>query len=157
MLEYELPHFALIAEEHYLEAFYAGMKEQLREIDAILANSEVSFENTVEAMERSGEILTRVLSVFYNKSSSDTNDGIDSIEAEIAPKLAAHSDAIRLNPQLFSRIKNLREHASNLNEEQAWLVKRYFRDFAHAGAELSESSRNRVKEINEELQALLEK
>ena len=153
-LEYELPPFALITDEHYLEAFYLGTKAQLQEIDAILAQGEVTFENTIEALERSGAILSRVLNVFYNKSSSDTNDRIDAIEAEIAPKLAAHSDAIRLNPQLFLRIKNLRDQASLLNEEQAWLVERYFRDFAHAGAELSESSRNRVKQINEELSSL---
>ena len=153
-LEYELPPFALITEDHYLEAFYAGTKEQLAEIEAILANVDVTFENTIEALERSGEILNRVLYVFYNKSSSDTNDRIDAIEAEIAPKLAAHSDAIRLNPELFARIKSLRENASDLNEEQAWLVERYFRDFAHAGAELSEASRERVKQINEELSSL---
>ena len=153
-LEYELPPFALITDEHYLEAFYLGTKAQLQEIDAILAQGEVTFENTIEALERSGTILSRVLNVFYNKSSSDTNDRIDAIEAEIAPKLAAHSDAIRLNPQLFLRIKNLRDQASLLNEEQAWLVERYFRDFAHAGAELSEASRNRVKQINEELSSL---
>ena len=153
-LEYELPPFSLITEDHYLEAFYAGMNEQLLEIDAILAEPNVTFENTIEAMERSGAILNRVLNVFYNKSSSDTNDRIDAIEAEIAPKLAAHSDAIRLNPQLFSRIKTLRDNSSDLNEEQAWLVERYFRDFSHAGAELSEGSRNRVKEINEELSSL---
>jgi len=153
-LVYELPPFALIQDSHYLEAFYAGVNEQLLEVEAILANVEVSFENTIEAFERSGEILSRVLAVFYNKSSSDTNDVIDAIEAEIAPKLAAHSDAIRLNPSLFSRIKSLRENSSDLNEEQAWLVERYFRDFAHAGAELSEASRDRVKEINEELSSL---
>ena len=153
-LEYELPPFELIKEEHYLEAFYKGMTEQLQEIDAILANSEVSFENTIEAMERSGAVLNRVLAVFYNKSASDTNEAIDSIEAEIAPKLAAHSDAIRLNPNLFLRIKHLRDHASQLNEEEAWIVERYFRDFVHAGAELDESNRNRVKQINEELSLL---
>ena len=152
--EYELPPFELINETHYLEAFYAGMKEQLHEIDAILASTEVSFENTIEAMERSGAILSRVLNVFYNKTSSDTNDQIAAIEAEIAPKLAAHSDAIRLNPQLFTRIKILRENASGLDSEQAWLVERYFQDFAHAGAELSEGNRDRVKEINEELSTL---
>jgi len=67
-LEYELPPFALITEDHYLEAIYAGTKEQLAEIEAILANVDVSFENTIEALERSGEILNRVLYVFYNKS-----------------------------------------------------------------------------------------
>ena len=153
-LEYELPPFALITEDHYLEAFYEGTKEQLAEIEAILTNADVTFENTIEALERSGGILNRVLYVFYNKSSSDTNDRIDAIEAEIAPKLAAHSDAIRLNPNLFARIKSLRENAAELNEEQSWLVERYFRDFAHAGAELSESSRDRVKQINEELSSL---
>ena len=153
-LEYELPPFALITEDHYLEAFYEGTKEQLAEIEAIMANAVVTFENTIEALERSGAILNRVLYVFYNKSSSDTNDRIDAIEAEIAPKLAAHSDAIRLNPKLFARIKYLRENAAELNEEQAWLVERYFRDFAHAGAELSESNRERVKQINEELSSL---
>ena len=153
-LAYELPPFALITEDHYLEAFYQGTKEQLAEINEILANAEVTFENTIKALERSGATLNRVLYVFYNKSSSDTNDRIDAIEAEIAPKLAAHSDAIRLNPELFARIKSLRENPSDLNEEQAWLVERYFRDFAHAGAELSEASRDRVKQINEELSSL---
>ncbi len=154
VLEYELPPFELIQEDHYLEAFYIGMQEQLTEIDAILATAEVTFENTVEAMERSGATLNRVLNVFYNKSSSDTNERIDEIEAEIAPRLAAHSDAVRLNPALFARIKLLRKNSSALNEEQAWLVERYFRDFSHAGAELSESSRIRVMEINEELSSL---
>ncbi len=153
-LEYELPPFAHITENHYLEAFYAGMREQLKEIDEVLANREVTFENTIEAMERSGATLTRVLNVFYNKSSSDTNDQIDAIEAEIAPKLAAHSDAIRLNPELFARIKTLRADTPGLTREQSWLVERYFRDFSHAGAELSEASRTRVKEINEELSSL---
>ena len=153
-LAYELPPFEQIQESHYLEAVYAGMSEQLAEIDAILANAEVTFQNTVEAMERSGAVLNRVLHVFYNKSSSDTNDQIDAIEAEIAPRLAAHSDAIQLNLQLFARIKSLRENASDLNEEQVWLVERYFRDFSQAGAELSEAKRERVKQINEELSSL---
>ena len=153
-LAYELPPFEQIQESHYLEAVYAGMREQLAEIDAILANAEVTFQNTVEAMERSGAVLNRVLHVFYNKSSSDTNDQIDAIEAEIAPKLAAHSDAIQLNPELFARIKRLRENVADLNDEQAWLVERYFRDFAQAGAELSEANRERVMQINEELSSL---
>ncbi|MEY3345717.1 MAG: hypothetical protein RLZZ581_511, partial [Actinomycetota bacterium] len=98
-LPYELPHFAQINEEHYLPAFYAGTKEQMAEIAEIISQNEITFENTIVALEKSGQILSRVLNVFYNKSSSDTNDRIDEIEAEIAPKLAAHSDAIRLNPE----------------------------------------------------------
>lgn len=153
-LPYELPPFAEITEDHYLEAFYAGTAEQMAEISAILDNSEVTFENTVVALEKSGQTLTRMLNVFYNKSSSDTNDRIDEIEAEIAPKLAAHSDAIKLNPQLFARIKQLIEQQPVLDEESAWLLQRYYKDFVQAGAALDESAREKVKQINEELSLL---
>ena len=106
-LEYELPPFALIKDEHYLPAFYAGCEAQLQEVDLILATEPATFENTLVALEKSGQLLNRVLNVFYNKSSSDTNEVLDKIEAELAPKLAAHSDAIKLNEKLFTRIKNL--------------------------------------------------
>ena len=153
-LEYELPPFAQITEDHYLEAFYAGTAEQVREIDSILSQSEITFENTVVALEKSGQILGRMLHVFYNKSSSDTNDRIDAIEAEIAPKLAAHSDAIRLNPALFGRIQHLVDTKIDLPAEDAWLLQRYYKDFLQAGASLDEEARNRVKAINEELSSL---
>jgi peptidyl-dipeptidase Dcp len=106
-LEYELPPFALIGDQHYLPAFYGGMEEQLAEVAAIIAQSEITFENTVVALEKSGRTLTRVSLVFFNKSSSDTSEAMDAMEAEIAPKLAAHSDAIKLNPELWSRIGRL--------------------------------------------------
>ena len=153
-LEYELPSFAQITEDHYLEAFYAGTAEQVREIDSILSQSEITFENTIVALEKSGQILGRMLNVFYNKSSSDTNDRIDAIEAEIAPKLAAHSDAIRLNPALFGRIQHLVDTKIDLPAEDAWLLQRYYKDFLQAGASLDEEARNRVKAINEELSSL---
>lgn len=153
-LPYELPPFSEITEDHYLEAFYAGTAEQMDEIEEILANPDVSFENTIVALERSGQILTRMLNVFYNKSSSDTNDRIDAIEAEIAPKLAAHSDSIRLNPDLFSRIKSLIDLNPVLDDESAWLLNRYYRDFLQAGAALDEKAREQVKKINEELSLL---
>ncbi len=154
-LEYELPPFAQIKDEHYKEAFYAGCEEQLSEVAAIVSNTdEPTFENTIVAMEKSGGILTRMLMVFYNKSSSDTNDVIDAIEAEIAPKLAAHTDSIKLNPALWARIKKVHSMKSALNDEDAWLTEKYYRDFIHAGADLNESARKRVMEINEELSAL---
>ncbi len=93
-------------EDHYKEAFYEGTKDQLAEVEAIIASGEPTFENTIVALEKSGQILTRMLLVFYNKSSSDTSDNLDAIEEEIAPKLSAHQDAITLNPALFSRIKH---------------------------------------------------
>lgn len=153
-LPYELPPFAEITEDHYLEAFYAGCREQLTEVEAILNNEEINFENTIVALEKSGQTLTRVLNVFYNKSSSDSNERIEKIEAELAPKLSAHADAIRLNPSLFARIKKLVESNPLLDEESAWLLQRYYRDFILAGAALQGSEREQVKRINEELSSL---
>ena len=153
-LEYELPPFAEISEEDYLPAFYAGMDEQLAEVEEITDQAEVTFENTLVALEKSGGILSRVAAVFYNKSSSDTNEAIDKIEAEIAPKLAAHSDKIKLNQKLFARITKLVDSGLDLNSEDAWLLKRYHRDFLHAGAGLSDSQREEIQKINEELSTL---
>ena len=153
-LEYELPPFAEISEADYLPAFYAGMDEQLAEVEKITSQAEVTFENTLVALEASGGILSRVAAVFYNKSSSDTNEAIDKIEAEIAPKLAAHSDKIKLNQKLFARIAKLVDSELDLNSEDSWLLKRYHRDFLHAGAGLSDSQREEIKKINEELSTL---
>jgi len=156
-LEYELPPFAQIKEEHYLPAFYEGCAEQLAEVQAILDTpGAATFENTIVALEKSGQYLMRMLLVFYNKSSSDTNDALDAIEEEIAPKLAAHQDSISLNPALFKRIKDLYEarESLGLNSEDAWLLERYYKDLIHAGAHLTDSQRARLKELNEELSSL---
>ena len=156
-LEFELPPFALIKEEHYLPAFYEGCKQQLAEVKAILdAPGAATFENTIVALEKSGQMLMRTLLVFFNKSSSDTSDSLDAIEEEMAPKLAAHQDAINLNPVLFARIKNLYDNRESigLNSEDAWLLERYYKDLIHAGAHLTESERNRLKQLNEELSKL---
>lgn len=153
-LPYEIPPFSQITEDHYLEAFYAGTAEQISEVKAILANPEITFENTIVALEKSGQTLDRMLNVFYNKSSSDTNDRIDEIKAEIAPKLAAHADAIRLNPSLFARIKKLVDLKPDSDSESDWLLQRYYKDFLQAGAALDESAREKVKKINEELSSL---
>jgi len=130
------------------------MEEQSQEIAKITSQSEITFENTIVALERSGQILTRVANVFYNKSSSDTNEAIDAIEAEIAPKLAAHSDSIKLNPDLFQRISVLIGSIDTLSPEDAWILRRYYEDFVHAGAKLTAEKRERVKAINEELSSL---
>ncbi len=155
-LEYELPDFASIQESHYLEAFYQGTKEQLAEVEAILASGEPTFANTIIALEKSGRTLTRMLLVFYNKSSSDTNDALDAIEEEIAPKLSAHQDAITLNPALFARIKSLHDSKDslNLNSEDAWLLDKYYRDFVYAGAHLTQEQRQELTKLNERLSYL---
>lgn len=156
-LDFELPPFALIKEEHYLPAFYEGCTQQLAEVQAILDTpGAATFENTIVALEKSGQMLMRTLLVFFNKSSSDTNDALDKIEEEMAPKLAAHQDAINLNPTLYARIKSLYDSRESLglNSEDAWLLERYYKDLIHAGAHLSESERDRLKELNEELSKL---
>ncbi len=155
-LEYQLPDFASINESHYLEAFYEGTKEQLAEVDAIIASGEPTFANTIVALEKSGRTLTRMLLVFYNKSSSDTSDALDAIEEEIAPKLSAHQDAITLNPALFSRIKTLHEKRDSLslNTEDAWLLEKYYRDFVYAGAHLTQEQRQELTKLNERLSYL---
>jgi peptidyl-dipeptidase Dcp len=155
-LEYEMPLFALIKEEHYLPAFYAGMQEQLAEVELIIATADATFENTIVALERSGRTLLRVSHVFFNKSSSDTSDALDAIEAEIAPKLAAHSDAIKLNPALWNRIETLYNDRSalELNAEDHRLLELYYQDFHFAGAHLTSAERIELAAINEELSKL---
>ncbi|CAB4330972.1 unannotated protein [freshwater metagenome] len=156
-LEYELPPFVQIKDEHYLPAFYEGCSQQLAEVQAILDTpGAATFENTIVALEKSGQMLTRVMRVFFNKSSSDTSDALDAIEEELAPKLAAHRDAINLNPVLYSRIKSLYDNRESLglNTEDAWLLERYYKDLIHSGAHLTESERERLKQLNEELSKL---
>jgi peptidyl-dipeptidase Dcp len=155
-LPYELPPFEAIRDEHYLPAFYAGCEEQLAEVNSILESGAPTFENTILALEKSGRMLFRVLAVFYNKSSADTNDAIDKIEEELAPKLSAHSDAINLNAELFARIERVYEtrHDQKLDAESVWLVERYYRDFVHAGAKLGVAERSELMSLNEQLSKL---
>ena len=155
-LPYELPDFAKISDADYLPGFELGVAEQLAEIASITSQPEVTFENTVEALERSGRTLNRVLFVFFNKSSADTNEEIEKLEAEIGPRLAAHSDSIHLNQELFRRLFLLEQKLPSLglDTEEQWLLSRYLKDFRFAGAELSESARARVAEINERIASL---
>ncbi len=155
-LPYELPDFAKLTDEHYLPAFDHAVQSHNVEIAAILAEPNVTFENTIVAMERSGDLLNSMLMVFYNKSSSDTNETLQEIEAEIAPRLAAHMDSIRLNPELFARIQELasKRDTLSLDAESDWLLTKYQKDFKFAGAELTAEQRKRVGEINEKISGL---
>ena len=156
-LAYELPPFSLIKEEHYLPAFQAGMQQQLDEVQAILnAPGDATFDNTIVALERSGKILERVSLVFFNKTSSDTNDALEAMRAEIAPKLSAHHDAIMLNPEFFARIKHLFDNRDSLNlsTEDSWLLEKYYKDLIQAGAHLSDEQRARLTELNGQLSKL---
>ncbi len=155
---YNLVDFASLKNAHYLPAFEKAVAEHNQEIKAIASQSEVTFENTLVALEKSGQLLSQMMMVFYNKSSADTNEEIQKLEAEILPKFSAHMDSIQLNPELFKRLiqleKDLEDSKLSLDEESAWLVKKYLQDFREAGAELSEASRERVAQINERIAGL---
>ena len=156
-LPYQYPPFDQIRDEHYRPAFEKGMAEHLREIDAIASNPEPpSFDNTIVAMERSGQLLGRVNTVFQSLASAHTNDELKKIDVEISPKLSAHSDAIYLNGALYARVKALHDRRDQLglDPESARLLERYHIDFVRAGAQLDEAQKTRLKAINEELATL---
>ncbi len=156
-LPYGLPPFDRLADDHYLPAFTAGMQQQLQEIADIAAQkSPPTFANTIVAMERSGRLLDRVTRVFNNLNSAHTNDKLQDIQKIVAPQLAAHKDAIYLDPALYARVRQLYEkrHDLGLDAESLRLVERYRTDFVRAGADLDPASQARLKEINAELAAL---
>jgi len=156
-LPFEAPDFDEITDEDYLPAFEEGMIEQLQEVDAIIARpGEPTFENTIVALEQSGVLLTRVQRVFFNMTSAHTNENIQEIQAEIAPKLAAHSDNIYLNRELFERVDALYENREelDLDDESEQLLTETHRDFIRAGARLSDEEQTRMREINEQISSL---
>ncbi|MET8543873.1 M3 family metallopeptidase [Kitasatospora sp. NPDC004799] len=156
-LVYELPPFAEIREEHYLPAYERGMAEQLAEIAAITADGSLpTFENTVVALERSGELLRRVDAVFRHVSSTDTTDVLDEVEAKVSPLLAAHHDAIHLDLALFARIEALYQERAGLglDPESLRLLERRYTAFVRSGARLGEAEQARLRELNAELAAL---
>jgi peptidyl-dipeptidase Dcp len=152
-LPFHAPPFDKIKDSDYTPAIEEGMKGQLSEIEAIANNPQPpTFANTLEAMERSGQLLTRVTKVFFNLSQSNTNDTIQKIKAEEAPKLAAHSDSIYLNAKLFSRVKALYDQrdALKLDRESRFLIERYYKAFVRAGANLSEADQTSLRGLNQE-------
>src|SRR5207302_2465222 len=138
-------------------AMEAGMREQLKEIEPIANNSEKpTFENTFVALERTGHLLDRAETMFSNLNSCNTNPTLQKIETEMAPKLAAHRDAIHLNGKLFARIQQLYDNRDKLGRdpESAYLLERYYKDFVRAGAKLSEPNKEKLKKMNAELATL---
>ncbi|GAA0945078.1 M3 family metallopeptidase [Pseudonocardia zijingensis] len=156
-LPFGFPDFDAIREEHFLPAFTAGMAEQRAEVEAITADpGPATFENTVVALERSGATLRRVADVFFTLVGSCSTPGIREIEAQVAPQLAAHADAITLDPVLFTRIEALfaARHDLDLDPESLRLLERMHRDAVRAGARLAPAEQERLKELNAELSAL---
>ena len=152
-LQYQTPEFDKIKNKHYEPAFEYGLQEQLKEIDAITSNKEnQTFNNTVLALENSGEVLKRAQTVFYNLSSSNTNDTIQNLQEKYAPIFAAHSDKIYLNDSLYKRLKAV--NTKGLDSESKRLVEYYLQNFEIAGANLSEENKTKLKQINQQLASL---
>ncbi|WP_229256267.1 M3 family metallopeptidase [Duganella lactea] len=156
-LPFHYPAFDKIKDQHFVPAFNEGMRQQLKEIDAI-ANSKAAptFDNTIVAMEKSGALLIRVQTIFANLQGANTNDKLDAIDSEMSPKLAAHADTIYLNPKLWARVKALYEKrdALNLDAESKHLLERYHTDFVRAGANLSAADKTKLKALNGDIAKL---
>jgi len=156
-LPFQAPQFNLIKDSDFEPAIDEGMKRQLAEIEKIANNpAPPTFENTIVAMERSGQMLNRVEQVFQALNSADTNPTLQKIDQTEAPRLAAHQDAIYLNEKLFRRVEAVYDQREKLqlSPEAQMLVKVYHHDFIHAGANLPESKKARLREINREISSL---
>ena len=156
-LPYGLPPFADITNDHYRPAFDRGFAEQLAEIALITGESDLpTFENTLIALEKSGQTLERVATVFFNKSSADSTDFTNELEETIAPLLAAHADAIKLDAKLYSRISTIHEQLAglDLDAESRYLVERYYSEFTLAGAGLDEVEKTTLRDFNQKLSTL---
>ncbi len=151
------PPFDKIRTEHYLPAFEEAIKIHNKEIDAIINNNEEpTFENTIVALDRSGELLRRVERVFNAMNSALITEELQEISKKISPMLAAHKDEINLNGRLFDRVKTVYENRDkfNLNTEQNILLDKYYKNFIRGGANLTEKEKEEFKKINEELSLL---
>ncbi|RYG14195.1 MAG: M3 family peptidase [Burkholderiales bacterium] len=151
------PQFDKIKDADFAPAFDAGMAEQLKEMQAIADNTAApTFENTILAMEKSGQVLNRAQTVFFALVGTDTNDTRNKLRADYAAKFAAHGDAIALNPKLFARIDTLYNARTTLglDAEGVRLVERYHTDFVRSGAKLSEADKATLKKMNAQLAEL---
>ena len=149
-LDLNYPRFDQIKDSDFAPAFDAGMAEQLREIDAIANNPEPpTFQNTIVAMEKSGQLLDRASNVFFNLVGTDKNDARDKLQSDYAPKFSAHRDAITLNPKLFARIKALHDARATLGLDAVdqRLLERRYEDFVRGGAALTDAQKARIREI----------
>ena len=148
------PQFDRIKDSDFAPAFDAGMAQQLKEVEAIANNkAKPTFDNTIIALEKSGDILDRATTVFFSLVGADTNDTRKKLQADYSAKFAAHSDAIALNGKLFARIQALYDTRSQLglDAEGVRLVEKYYDNYVRAGAKLSEADKAKLKEMNAEL------
>jgi len=158
--EFGVPPFDLIENEHYLPAIREAMAAHKEEVAAIVANAEApTFQNTIEALERSGELYARGSRVFYAVTSAHTNDTLQGVERTLAPEEAAHGDDILLNPELYARVKAVwdQRDALGLDPEQLKLLEETNKQFVRSGAALGDADKARLREINKEIAELSQK
>lgn len=154
---FNVPPFEKIITEHFIPAFKEGINQQKKEIEQIINNNEEpSFKNTMEVLDKSGELLHSVSDIFNNINSADTNNEIQKIAREVSPPLSKHADDILLNEKLFLRIKTLYENQNelNLNTEQNAVLEKFYKEFVRNGANLSTENKKELRKINEELAIL---
>lgn len=154
---FEVPPFDLIKNEHYREAFDVALEQSEKEIERIANNEdEPTFVNTIAAMESAGEALSKVSGVFFNLSGSHTNDEMQTIQREMAPKLSAHHSKIMLNAKLFARVEilYLAREELDLNPEAKRVLERYHSNFVRSGAKLEGNERERMAEVSSKLATL---
>lgn len=154
---FDVPPFDKIQNKDYLPAVEEGIRQHNAEIDKIVTNGDApTFANTIEALEKSGDLLTRVNIVFFNIKEANTNDSIDHLAEQIAPMMSQHGDAINLNEQLFARVKAVYDQKSSLNltPEQARLLDETYKRFVRGGANLPADKKEALKKINEQLSLL---
>ncbi len=151
-LLYQAPPFDKIHNDDYQPALEEGMRVQIAEVTKIADSAEPTFDNTIVALEKTGDMLTRANNVFQAVTQANTNDTLQQVQAAIAPKLAAHFDAIHMNPALFARIKALYDKRATLGLDsvQRFLVERYYKDFVRSGALLSEPDKTKLRALNQE-------
>ena len=149
--------FDKIKLEHYKPALEIAIEDAKQEIEALKMNSEpANFNNTFEALERSGSLIGKISSVFFNLNSADTSDEMQALAQEISPMLTEFSNEIQLDLELFKRIKNAYEATSkaDLNEEEAWLFEKTYKSFVRNGANLNTEDKEKLKKISTELSTL---
>jgi peptidyl-dipeptidase Dcp len=150
------PQFDKYKDTDFQPALEEGMRQQMAEMAAIANNPAApTFENTIVAMEKSGQMLERVNNVFNGLTGANTNDTLQKVETEESPKFAQHHDAIYLNPKLFARVRAVYDHRAALTgPEQQMLVEQYYKDFVRAGAGLNDAGKATLRTLNEQLSSL---
>ncbi|HRW95735.1 MAG TPA: peptidase M3, partial [Bacteroidales bacterium] len=154
---FQTPPFDKIETEHFMPAIREAMEQHRAEIDAIVNNpEEPTFENTVAAYDRAGDLLSRVTAAFFTLNRSDTNEELQALAREITPELTKHSNEIQLNPVLFERVQCLyqKRDSLNLDAQQMRTLEKYYDDFVRGGAALSAEDKETLKDINTQLSNL---